>query len=250
LGPANALIPRYATRDCDSPSPALGNPSKHYRWGLNEKGNPSAIAYVRSRLKEAERALQHSFMKSAVFTLVSSLMVSSASADPRAGRHTAAVDLQLRWKPTCALPPAEHPLQLVGAWSEDEDLPGGLSGSPSIAAFSRSAIGSSRPPIFHSPQSRPCGWADLRIGPDGGRNGGATPNRWRATHGRGWWVAMSKFIHCGSSMTPTSTGPGQRRSPPDDWPDNYGAEGFLRAIIGGGREWPRASRVLPRASSD
>lgn len=175
-------------------------------------------------------------MKSAIFSgLLVAAMVASAfllirELDDTRPQSRSMVVLGVQ---PVALPAAEPPLQLAGAWelSTEDHRFGGLSAlaidrGRFLAVSDRGSV-----VRFDFPSApKPTVWmADLRIGP--GRWG----KKWRRDaeslardpHGRGWWVGYEQ-VHSLWLYDPDF---GRALASIDlrrgDWPDNHGAEGLL-----------------------
>lgn len=188
------------------------------------------------RLNGAERALQHSFMKSAVFS--SLLMVTAMilaywpirELPSRALVPPATVALTVR---PVSLPSAQPPLRLAGAWELEagDHRFGGLSAlalddERFLAVSDRGSVVRFDLPSVRKPKA----WlADLRLGP------GPWGRKWardaeslaRDPRGRGWWVGYeqnhSLWLYDAHFRRALAAIDLQR----SDWWNNRGAEGLL-----------------------
>jgi hypothetical protein len=211
-----------------------------------------------SQLNGAEQPLQHSFMKSSVFSgLMMAAAVTAAYLPIRSlpdRRPMPAAMVQLNVRPV-SLPAARLPLRLAGAWelaANDHRFTGlsalSIDRGRFLAVSDRGAT-----VRFDMPSSvRPMAWiADLRIGP------GTWGKKWardaesltRDPGGRGWWVGYEQrhslwLYDEGFDRGLTSIDLRQ-----DDWSNNHGAEGLLAnddqllVVAENGREAIRASQA-------
>jgi hypothetical protein len=189
-----------------------------------------------SQLNRAERALQHSFMKSLIFNsllvavpvgLVSLLIRAMPDRDP-----SAAVSIPLSFQPV-VLAPVESPLRLAGAWKLDANDRrfGGLSAlaideGEFLAVSDRGSVAR-----FSLPGSgrQEVALSDLRVGP------GPFGKKWardaeslaRDPLGRGWWVGFEQNHSLWLYDRDFRRALASVDLHPPDWSDNGGAEGLL-----------------------
>jgi hypothetical protein len=189
-----------------------------------------------SRLNRAERALQHSFMKSPVFNglLMAVFVLLAYWPLHRLPDRMAlpAKELPLRYRPV-SLPAAQAPLRFAGAWEVDASDPrfGGLSALAMdrgrfLAVSDLGAAVWFDPPFRHDPGAQ---LRDLGDGP------GPFGKKWsrdaeslaRDPRGRGWWVGYeqrhSLWLYDDSFLTSLANINLQGVN----WRDNRGAEGLI-----------------------
>ena len=189
-----------------------------------------------SQLNGAERALQHSFMKSVVFNgLLVALPVALVFLLIRAlpdREPLGSVSQQLTFHPV-DLAPVRGPLRLAGAWElqADDRRFGGLSalaleGGTFVAVSDWGAIARFQPPASGR---QTITLSDLRDGP------GPFGKKWARDaeslvhdpQGRGWWIGY-EHVH---SLWLYNGGLNRALAHIDlhrpDWGDNSGAEGLL-----------------------
>lgn len=189
-----------------------------------------------SPLNGAERALQHSLMKSPVFNaLLMGMAVALAYAPIRGlpdlrALPPSTVPLQVR---QVALPAAIPPLRLAGAWelgSADPRFTGlsalAIDGGRFLAVSDRGAV-----MRFDLPSvSTPAIWlADLRVGP------GPWGEKWARDaesiapdpKGRGWWIGYEQHHSLWLYDDQFEQGLAWVDLRRDDWRDNRGAEGLI-----------------------
>jgi hypothetical protein len=188
-----------------------------------------------SQLNGAEQALQHSFMKSFVFSglimaTAIGLVVLLIRAMP--DRHAnPSVLLALTYRPV-ELAPVDGPLRLVGAWevnAPDRRL-GGLSalttkGGKFIALSDRGVVVTFDRPGSSAPMMR---LSDLREGP------GPFGKKWardaesiaRDPRGRGWWIGFEQRHSIWLYDTQFQRALASVDLKPANWSDNRGPEGL------------------------
>ena len=189
-----------------------------------------------SRLNEAERPLQHSFMKWPVFNGLLMLIAVAAAYLPMralpARRPLLPATVALRYEPV-EIAAVAGPLRLSGAWQLTVADPrfGGISSlaidqGRFLAVSDRGSVARfDRPGVQH-----PRAWvADLRNGP------GTWGRKWSRDaeslaadpHGRGWWIGYeqqhSLWLYDRDFIRAVITIDLNR----PDWWDNRGAEGLL-----------------------
>jgi len=189
-----------------------------------------------SQLNRAEQALQHSFMKSLVFSILLValpvglvFLLIRAMPDQNPGVR-ASVPLSIQ---PVELPPAEAPLRLVGAWTLEagDRRFGGLSAlaidhGQFLSVSDRGAVVRFPFPDFPRHEVE---ISDLRVGPGpfGKKRSRDAESLALDPHGRGWWVGYeqrhSLWLYDRDFRHPLASVDLHR----PDWSNNGGAEGLL-----------------------